>query len=269
MKITFNILVFIACGVAAYFSLTHKEQFESQQKDRLTTIATNRSVTATADGLDVEIAQEQAKLRETEANIATATASLESTTATGRSLSNQVAEIDSTLKSQQDEISRLNDDIKNVLEKLNEFGTNPTPETIPQTIAQLETQRDDLVKEKNELIVLIESAEKDLASKQAEAGRVAARIAERIKLISSNATEAVISAVNHDWGFVLIAAGSNNGFNPQGPLLVKRDGRVIGRLRPSSIESNQTVAEIDYASVSSGVRFQPGDRVMFARTVAN
>ena len=50
---------------------------------------------------------------------------------------------------------------------------------------------------------------------------------------------------------------------------VERDGLKIGRVRPSSIEPTQTIAEIDLKSLSSGVRLQPGDRVILATPSSN
>ena len=92
---------------------------------------------------------------------------------------------------------------------------------------------------------------------------------ERSSRISGNAMEAVVTAVNQDWGFLVIGAGSNSGFTPQTSLIVQRDGRMIGRIRPSSIEPTQTIAEIDFNSLASGVRLQPGDRVMLAKPNTN
>ena len=92
---------------------------------------------------------------------------------------------------------------------------------------------------------------------------------ERSSRISRNSMQAVVTAVNQDWGFVVIGAGSNSGFTPQASLLVERDGRKIGRVRPSSIEPTQTIAEIDFDSIASGVRLQPGDRVILATPTAN
>ena len=82
--------------------------------------------------------------------------------------------------------------------------------------------------------------------------------------IGRNAMEAVVTAVNQDWGFLVIGAGSNSGFSPQTSMLVMRDGRLIARVRPSSIEPNQTIAEIDFKSMPRG-RIQPGDRVMLSQ----
>jgi hypothetical protein len=44
---------------------------------------------------------------------------------------------------------------------------------------------------------------------------------------------------------------------------------MIGEVRPSSIEPNQTIAEINLESLASGVRLQPGDRVILAEPAAN
>jgi hypothetical protein len=94
-------------------------------------------------------------------------------------------------------------------------------------------------------------------------------LVERSSRISKNSMEAVVTAVNQDWGFLVIGAGSNSGFAPQSSLLVERDGRRIGRVKPSSIGATQTVAEIDLESVAAGVRLQPGDRVILATPSAN
>ena len=81
---------------------------------------------------------------------------------------------------------------------------------------------------------------------------------------SGNAKESVITAVEADWGFVVIGAGSNVGFTPQTKLLVKRDGVLIGRINPTSIEPSQTIAEIETSSLAPGASIQPGDRVILA-----
>lgn len=63
---------------------------------------------------------------------------------------------------------------------------------------------------------------------------------------------------------MVIGAGSNVGFTPQTKLLVKRDGVLIGRINPTSIEPSQTIAEIEASSLAPGTSIQPGDRVILA-----
>jgi len=269
MKIAFYILTLIVCGVAAYYSLSHKEMFESQQTTRLETIEANKNVSARADVTEADITRQDAVLDQAKLERNTAAAALESLTATGRTLTNQISEIESTIETQEDEIVRLNKAIDDVMKMLEEFGDDVTPGSISDTIASLEAQRDELMVKRDELDELAAAAERNLAQKQTEAARIAQRAATRNSQLALNATEAVISAVNHDWGFVLIGAGSNSGFTPQSSMVVQRDGRVIGRIRPSSVEPTQTVAEIEYSTMAAGVRIQPGDRVLLASPVAN
>lgn len=269
MKIAFYILTFVVCLVASYFSLSHREIFQSQHQARLDTIETNKNVSANADGVEAEIVVRAAVLQQAEEARATAQASFDSLESTGRNIANQVSEIQNTINSQKVEIDRLTKAIADVNAMLAEFGDGITPGTISESIAALEKQRDDLLKEMQEIEEVTAAAERNLADKRAEAMRLTQRATARNNQLRLNATEAVISAVNHDWGFVLIGAGSNSGFAPESSMVVQRDGRVIGRVRPSSIEPTQTVAEIEYSTMSPGVRLQPGDRVLLARPVAN
>ena len=98
---------------------------------------------------------------------------------------------------------------------------------------------------------------------------MADRDASRDARIRRNAMESVVTAVNDDWGFVIIGAGSNTGFTPQTKLIIKREGRMIGEVKPSSIEPSQTIAEIDQDSIAPGVRIQPGDRVILSEPATN
>lgn len=269
MKIAFHILTFIVCGVAAYYSLSHKEMFESQQETRLETIKTNVRVTASAEVTEKDEAEHREMLAEANRERATASASLESVQADGRQLTSQLNQVESTIQGQQSEISRLNETIADATNKFAEFGQGLTPANVGEFLTARERERDELSGEVAQLEEETSEAEANLASKRADAERVAQRFASRNAQLSLNATEAVISAVNNDWGFVLIGAGSNSGFSPQATMVVQRDGRVIGKVRPSSVEPTQTIAEIDYSSLGVGVRLQPGDRVMLAKSPTN
>ena len=269
MKIAFYILTFLVCGVAAYFSLSLQEMFESQQKVRLDTIDTNRRVSANADGTETEIVTREGVLENARADRAQAQAALESAQATGRTLANQLREVESTLESVNAEVARVNTELQNIQTTFAELGDNVTPEVVNDDITNLQRRRDELVQQREELEELSIAAQRRLAEQRAEAERIALRTAERSTQLALNATEAVISAVNNEWGFVLIGAGSNSGFTPQAAMVVQRDGRVIGRVRPSSIEPTQTIADIDYSAMSPGVRLQPGDRVILERPAAN
>ena len=126
-----------------------------------------------------------------------------------------------------------------------------------------------LIADIEELETNIDGANNKIAKNRTEIGRLAARKSERDQRIRGNARQSVITAVDQNWGFVVIGAGSSSGFAPQTNLIVTRDGRLIAEVTPSSIEASQTIAEIDFDTVVPGVRIQPGDRVMLAKPATN
>jgi len=113
-------------------------------------------------------------------------------------------------------------------------------------------------------VTLVDGATKDVARNNSNIADLSSRKSKRDKKIGDNAKEAVITAVDGEWGFVVIGAGSNVGFTPQTKLLVKRNGVLIGRISPTSIEPTQTIAEIDRDSLAPGASLQTGDRVILA-----
>jgi hypothetical protein len=87
---------------------------------------------------------------------------------------------------------------------------------------------------------------------------------ERAASFIRNGFEATITAVNNDWGFVIIDAGKNKGVRADSPLLVSTaDGRRIGKLNVISIEPTVTVADIDQDSLSGGAKIVPGYKVLY------
>jgi peptidoglycan hydrolase CwlO-like protein len=269
MKIAFHILAIIACGVAAYFSLSHSEKFTNQQQVRLDTIETNRAVVASTEAANTDIKRERELLAVSIERRDTLDASVQALKSTGKTLKDEVDELNGELLGQKEEMDGLQASLEEVRKILEGFGENVDIDTLPDRIKSLQDERDMRQKKKDELEVLIVAAEKSVDAKQAESQRLAERKTSRNARLSRNASEAVVTAVDQEWGFLVIGAGSNSGFTPQTDLLVKRDGRFIGRVKPSAIERTQTIAEIIFDSLSPGVRLQPGDRVLLAKPAAN
>ncbi len=85
--------------------------------------------------------------------------------------------------------------------------------------------------------------------------------ADRLSSIGRNATEGMITAVNTDWGFVLVNIGKDQGVQGDSELIVQRDGIRIGNLNVVSIQPGLTVADINQKGLSGSV--EPGDKVIF------
>ena len=156
-----------------------------------------------------------------------------------------------------------------------------TPSTTPAALLQIAVQQGADIDKLERLMALQERWEAAEAKKAFNCAFAAFK-SEAVRLIKNKEVKdgplksktyaelhAVVTAVNQDWGFLVIGAGSNSGFTPQSSLIVQRNGRRVGRVRPSSIEPTQTIAEIDLDSLATGVRIQPGDRVILATPTSN
>ncbi len=269
MKAILYGVAILAIGGAAYFSFDHKGKFDTLEKDRVATIETNRGKAADADATESENKKESSAIGELRQKRDLLNQSVSSLTSTGTGLKSDSSKLDADLKAQDAEFDQLNKALLAAQDAIGDLGSEVTLETLPDKIQEI--QDDKAAKEKKlaELEELVSGGEKSLASHRAEMDRQSKRTIERNSRIGRNAMQAVVTAVNQEWGFAVIGAGSNSGFTPQSNLLVQRDGRKIGLLRPSSIEPTQTIAEIDKDSLATGVQIQPGDRVILAKTISN
>jgi hypothetical protein len=269
MKAILYVVAILAAGGAAYFTLEHSRKFEELQKVRLSTIKTNKEVSANADVKEKELKDEKAVLATAEQKREELTQSISNLKSSGSTMEREVADLDNTLKGQAEEFVELEKTMKEVAEILKSLGDDINIDNLGDKIQQVEDDKKARIAKLEELETLVGSAEKLLATNRAEVDRLVKRRIERSARIGRNSMESVVTAVNQDWGFLVIGAGSNSGFTPQTSLIVQRDGRLIGRVRPSSIEPTQTIAEIDFKSIATGVRIQPGDRVMLATPATN
>ena len=269
MKPILYIVAIVAIGSGAFFSYNQSQKFKALEKDRIETIASKDQTNADADVADKNIKDEKKKLADSQEKQESLTQSVSSLKSAGSALSKDLAKQNEDLKGQEEEFAELKKALAEVNNILASLGGGVTLDTLPEKIQQIEDDKKAKQTKFEELEVLITGADKSLLSNHAELDRLAKRIIDRSSRIGRNSTEAVVTAVNQDWGFLVIGAGSNSSFTPQTPLLVERDGKMIGRVRPSSVEATQTIAEIDLESLASGVRLQPGDRVILAQPQAN
>lgn len=173
-----------------------------------------------------------------------------------------VSELEMTLAEENLKLKEMNV----VLEKFKDPATGEMPsieklrdqqaaksEKLANTRAETETLRQQTV-EVNKSSAALEAQIQGHIDKQKD------RAASFIR----NGFEATITAVNTDWGFVIIDAGKDKGVKADSPLLVStQDGTRIGKLNIISIEPTVTVADIDQDSLATGVKIQPGHKVIY------
>ena len=69
--------------------------------------------------------------------------------------------------------------------------------------------------------------------------------------------------MNPSWNFVVLSLGDRQGVTANAEMVVMRRGTMIGRVRITSVEPSQSIADIMPASVPPGFAVQPGDRVIY------
>jgi predicted nucleic acid-binding Zn-ribbon protein len=274
MKAILYVVALLVIGGATYFTIEHNRKFEEHQAFRLKTIATNKQVSTNADATETELGKEKKVLADSEQKRTELTESIDVLKTNGSSLERDMAEIDNTIQGQDEEFAELTktmEEVNRILKALAaDFGGEEiTLDNLSEKIEAIEEEKKARQAKLEDLETLVGGAEKLLAQNRAEVDRLVKRDLDRNVRISRNSMESVVTAVDQDWGFLVIGAGSNSGFTPQTALIVQRGGRMIGRVNPSSIEPTQTIAEIDFKSLATGVRIQPGDRVILADPLTN
>jgi predicted nucleic acid-binding Zn-ribbon protein len=269
MKAILYVAPILVLGVAVYFTLEHQRKFDEVETVRLKTIADNKAVSANADAKESEFRKLREDLAAAEQKRDESTAALQSMNSDGVRIEREVADLDSTIKSQEEEIADLNKNLEEISNLVKDLVQDVSFENIAEKVQEIKEDRKARQEKLEELETLIAAAEKSLTAKRSDIDNLTRREVQRTARIGRNSMEAVVTAVNQDWGFLVIGAGTNSGFTPQTSLLVKRDGRLVGRVNPSAIEPTQTIAEIDFKSLPVGARIQPGDRVVLAKPNTN
>jgi len=264
VKVILYIVAILTIGGAGFYSSNLSKEFTKNQQHRLATIKENDEKTHDAEGTEKELKDEQGVLKTVQNTREETKQSIAALKSKEVEFKRQVAELDTTIADQTEELKALDKTLEEIKLTLKDLGEDFTLENIAEKYEKIVAEKTALERSLEEKETLVAGAEKQLAANKAEENRLIEKKIERNVRIGHNAMEAVITGVNQDWGFVVIGAGSKTGFTPQTSLLVKRDGRLIGRVRPSAIEPTQTIADIDLDSLAAGVRLQPGDKVILA-----
>ncbi len=269
MKLIVHVVAIVVLLGAAFFTLQQRSKFTKLEEVRLQTITDNKLVTEKAVTEEAKLKLAKEGLTSAEQKREELTQALAALQSSANNMQREAGDLDITLKSQESEFAEYNkarDEVADILKKL---GQDITLENLGEKIQEIDTDVKTKRTKFEELETLVVAADKALATSRTEFDRLVKREIDRNARISRSGMEAVVTAVNQDWGFLVIGAGSNSGFTPQTSLLVQRSGRLIGRVTPSAIEPTQTIAEIDFSSIAPGVRLQPGDRVILAKPNTN
>ena len=137
-----------------------------------------------------------------------------------------------------------------------------TPENLNDRLADLEreaTEKEESVAALQQEIQIAQSA---ATRKLSEMSAYEVGQKDRTAAIALQSKEATVTAVNPDFGFAIVNAGTGIGVPPDAEVFVRRGSERVGELKIRELNTSMLVADIlDNASV------QPGDRVIFKTKV--
>ena len=65
-----------------------------------------------------------------------------------------------------------------------------------------------------------------------------------------------------DQGFVVLSAGTKQGVSAGLKFDIRRDASIVGRVKITSADDNEAVADVDFKSVPAGVSIREGDEII-------
>lgn len=265
MKTIFYILSILVIGGAAYLSYDNSNKLQNEIDTFVEKSDTKKRVEATIKTTENTLKETQDSLEQAKVKNATLIAEMEEMQSDERNMNRATEEAQVKIDEADARLAQLAEIKAKIDEALKGV---PVPwAQVPAEIKRLQELRK---KKSDDLDLLnehIAKLTKDVAEKRANNARESDRLTKIRTKIARNAKVGAITKVDSTWGFVIINLGTNNSnVTPQSKLLITRNGRLLGRLTPNSVEANQTVCDLNARDINPGVRIQPGDQVTLAES---
>jgi Skp family chaperone for outer membrane proteins len=228
--------------------------------ETVATLDTTKSSLATRTteltGKTKELEETTASLETTTAEKQTAEASLATTEAALDKSESELTDVKGQVATKDGEIQSLNDQIK-------EKDVTIAQLTVPGTTPSDATASTGPTPREQELEALVASLEEKNTELRSENETFTKKEDDRKQMVMRDGLEGQVLAVNPAWNFVVLSIGDNRGVVNNAELLLKRDGRYLGKVRVTSVEPSTSIADIVANSVPAGIAVQPGDRVIY------
>ena len=213
-----------------------------------TNAARGDAAKAKADQKKAETARSEAESKANDLQNQLTTAASEATTLKG-----QVDTATANVAAKQQEIDTLN-------QRLAAATPPPAMTPAPEITAALDKANHQLA----ELQVIKDGLEGQLKSARDAQQAAQRNLAIREGQEALNGLQGRVLAVDRNWNFVVLNLGGRSGVNTNAQMIVRRGGSMVGRVRITSVEPAQSIADIVPNSVPAGVSVQAGDTVVFA-----
>ncbi len=160
-----------------------------------------------------------------------------------------------------EEYEKIASDLKNIPELGGETDVTAIMENLREIVANAKETQQKLTEDLEAKKQTCEAATKKVADETVEFERVKAINDRFFSDYNKNKDEYPILAVDTRWKFVVFNAGKDSGLvaGDTTPMLVKRNGNLLAKLRIVSVTAGQVIAEYDPAQLPACVTIEKGD----------
>lgn len=243
---------FLLVASAALGYLNHSKLQDRTMKLKETTETLTRTV-GELGNTKKELKSTGEQLTATKGKVTELEGSLAAAKTEAERLNGQITDFQSQIAARQSEIEQL----KTQLAEAKPGGGKPgSPGDTERRLVELQAQVAELSQVKASLddkLAAAESRVKTLTA--AEQRRQAGLIAKGLS--------GEVLAVNQAWNFVVLNLGDRQGVTANAEMIIMRRGAMVGKVKITSVEPSQSIADILPSSVSPGLVVQPGDRVIY------
>jgi len=251
MANVFAILTAIVLAAAAFIASKNKSKYEAEIDARKAEETRLHKSTARLDDLTKQFentASERKTTEETNVSLTeTESSQKKKNTALESALSEKEAQAETNAKK-----------ISGIQEGLKELGN------IEELVEKIKTTQDELVQLKDDISSSEAKLADLTAEKGRTESVIGSYRAKDSNYSSKHSffSSTRISQIFPAYGFVTLPIGNTGGVISGSPLNVIRDGAVVAKLRVSSVEAGRAAAEIVPDSLAEGTTLMVGDRVV-------
>lgn len=256
-----KILLIISAAVllaSAVLSYKNREAYIADRKERLRiNLNIDNLLKEFEDELDPELVTSFELRMKTEGELAQHSADLEQANLDITKLNSEIGSLNTKMKPIDEEIAEAEKAVETMREKF----PGVTLENVADTLKKFESDLDDAKKDLTVKLAEIDIVSKKVAANQTRIEKAKQVQADRLASITRNALVGSVTAVDGDWGFVVVNIGKDQGVENDAELIVKRGEKRIATLKIVSIQPGLTVADINQKDISGDV--VQGDSVIF------
>jgi len=257
----FTVLAILTIIGAAYFGFETEKQVKklqaSFQKEHDDLLATRSTLGKT----ETDLKESKETLASTQATLETIQPKLKDAegklAASETELTETKAKL-AVLESEVDELRKISEGeggVEGLKEKLNSLISDKS--RLEGEVTKFTTENAELKSEVETLIV----SKTELEGAVAKQGK---QIDKHDRFIMQKGIRGRVMAVNSGWNFVVLDVGDKKGAALNRELVVVRGGHSIGKVKITSVEANQSIADIMPRSMLKGMTVEPGDSVIYA-----